>query len=129
MRRVDLIVPARTRWLTGGPTPVTATMLRASQHSVPTCEYVLGLAQGRRVPVCLASDLYVWPQSTRQLSPDTCGLARPSLIPSLIHLRWETFGVHRTGQAAEVTDALEPPRTRINKLGKRVEASEVYPEL
>jgi hypothetical protein len=51
---------------------------------------------------------------------DTCGLARPSLIRSLIQLRPETFGAHRTEQAAEVTDSLDLRWTQPHKLGKRV---------
>jgi hypothetical protein len=47
----------------------------------------------------------------------------PSLIRSLIQLRLETFGSHHTGQAAEVTDPLEPQRTPAHRLGKRVEGN------
>ena len=56
------------------------------------------------------------PASYRQ---DTCGLARPSLIPSLVQLRSETFGAHRTEQAAEVTDPPEPRRSQVHRRGKR----------
>jgi hypothetical protein len=54
--------------------------------------------------------------------PDACGLACPSLIRSLIQLRSETFGVRHTGHGAEVTDPLEPRRTQVHRLGKRVGA-------
>jgi hypothetical protein len=46
-----------------------------------------------------------------------------SLISSLIQLHPETFGVHHAGQAAEVTDPLEPRRTHAHRLGKRAGAS------
>ena len=47
--------------------------------------------------------------------------ARPSLIRSLIQLRSEASGAHHRGQAAEVTDPLEPRRTQAHRLtGKGV---------
>jgi hypothetical protein len=60
------------------------------------------------------------PQSAHQTLPDTWGLTRPSLISSLIQLRPEAFGAHQRRQTAVVTDPLEPRRTQIHRLGKRV---------
>jgi hypothetical protein len=56
--------------------------------------------------------------SNRRTGPP--GAHRLSLIRSLIQLRPETFDVHHAGQATEVTNPLDLPRTQPRRLGKRV---------
>jgi hypothetical protein len=51
---------------------------------------------------------------------DLTGWPRPSLIPSLIHLRPEPFGAHHLEQAAQVADLVDLTRIQPRRLGKRV---------
>ena len=44
----------------------------------------------------------------------------PSLSPSLIQLRPETFGAHHADRATQLADPLDLRRTQPHKLGKRV---------
>jgi hypothetical protein len=47
------------------------------------------------------------PSLPSRLPSDLTGLARPSLIPSLIHPRPAPFGAHHLEQAVEVADRVD----------------------
>ncbi len=60
------------------------------------------------------------PSLPSRLPSDLTGLTTASLIPSLIHLRPEPFGVHHLERAAQVADLVDLTRTQPRRLGKRV---------